>query len=286
MKKTLIALLAISGTAMAELKDAVWTFENTLAPKTNPDSSLQYEYIDVNVTGQTPSPTYTDSNLKKGAVFGDYELTQDMGKAITLTDGQYIKMKNVAYWANGNGMLAIGQDAPNSYTLMTWVNLTSTSGEVYLFGTGDSNGSGLAFVLNNNKIDLLAKSKAHHDITSALTLSTGTWYNFAITYDSSTGKAVAYINGVETATLTGLNGSGMFNNPGGQCSYIGAGSTHRDQDTFAGSMAEFQILNGALTQEQVLAAAHLTKVTPVPEPTTGTLSLLALAGLCARRRKK
>ena len=28
-----------------------------------------------------------------------------------------------------------------------------------------------------------------------------------------------------------------------------------------------------------------TEPSPVPEPTTGTLSLLALAGLCARRRK-
>ena len=29
-----------------------------------------------------------------------------------------------------------------------------------------------------------------------------------------------------------------------------------------------------------------TKLSPVPEPATGTLSLLALAGLCARRRRK
>lgn len=39
-----------------------------------------------------------------------------------------------------------------------------------------------------------------------------------------------------------------------------------------------------LTKEQALTAAHVTKL--VPEPTTATLSLLALAGLAARRRRR
>ncbi len=39
-----------------------------------------------------------------------------------------------------------------------------------------------------------------------------------------------------------------------------------------------------LTKEQALTAAHITKL--VPEPTTATLSLLALAGLAVRRRRK
>lgn len=38
---------------------------------------------------------------------------------------------------------------------------------------------------------------------------------------------------------------------------------------------------------QKMSASNISFTTPsVPEPTTGTLSLLALAGLCARRRKK
>ncbi len=38
--------------------------------------------------------------------------------------------------------------------------------------------------------------------------------------------------------------------------------------------------------DDVLSLSNIKGVTPVPEPTTGTLSLLALAGLCIRRRRK
>ncbi len=44
-----------------------------------------------------------------------------------------------------------------------------------------------------------------------------------------------------------------------------------------------QLYSGVLTQEQILA---LSPNATVPEPATATLSLLALAGLCARRRRK
>ena len=42
--------------------------------------------------------------------------------------------------------------------------------------------------------------------------------------------------------------------------------------------------SATLTKEQALTAAHVTKL--LPEPTTATLSLLALAGLAVRRRRK
>lgn len=279
MKKTLIVSLFAASTAFA-FNDTTWTFDNTIDPVAKPVSDLTCQYVDV--TQSTTEAQFADSGLTKGTVIGKYELTANLGKAITLTDGQYVKLATNAYWANGAGKLAIGSAATNSYTIMGWVNLTSTAGEVYIFGTGDGNGSGLGLVVNNGQVDLLAKGVLHHN-TTGVTLSTNTWMNLAITYNKDTGDAVVYINGEQVSTLTGLD-TARFNNPGGACSYIGAASTDQKQDTFAGQIAEFQILDGALTQQQVLAAAHL--AAPVPEPTTGTLSLLALAGLASRRRRK
>lgn len=40
------------------------------------------------------------------------------------------------------------------------------------------------------------------------------------------------------------------------------------------------------TTQNIYLVGKLAEDAPVPEPTTGTLSLLALAGLCARRRRK
>ena len=279
MKKTIIAILALSSMAFA-FTDTTWTFDGTIAPIASPVSNLTYQYVDV--TGTTTEAQFADSNLTKGTVIGKYELTADLGKAITLTDGQYVKLATNAYWADGAGKLAMGSAAQNSYTLMGWMNLTSTSGEVYIFGTGDTNASGLGLLVNNGQMDLLAKGVAHHN-TTGITLATNTWVNLALTYDKNTGDAVVYLNGEQVSSLTGLN-TAVFKNPGGQCSYIGAASTNTAQDTFAGQIAEFKILDGALSQQQILAAAHL--AAPVPEPATGSLSLLALAGLCARRRRK
>jgi len=49
------------------------------------------------------------------------------------------------------------------------------------------------------------------------------------------------------------------------------------------SFTNMQLYSGVLTQEQILT---LSPNATVPEPATATLSLLALAGLCARRRRK
>ena len=151
----------------------------------------------------------------------------------------------------------------------------------FFFGTGDNTNHGLAFGINGGKIDLRAKnsSSVDHYFSESITLSAGTWYNIAITYDNATGAAIAYLNGDKLGELSLQTAS--FADPGGTCSYIGAASQGDNAlDDFSGQIAEFKILSGALTQQQILDQSHL------PEPSTATLSLLALAGLMARRRRK
>ena len=278
MKKTLTAFLALSGVASA-FTDASWTFEDALTPTGNPISGLTCTYTD---TATTSTPSYTETNVTAGTVFGQYQLTQGLGKAITLVDGQYITLGS-GYWSSGDGKLAIGSGATNSFTVMTWVNFSDVSGEKFFFGTGADHGAGIAFGINGGKIDLLAKSKAHHDdFSTSTTLSANTWYNIAITYDKDTGTTSAYLNGEKLGQLT-LKTNDFVSTAEGAAAYIGAGSTNSAQDNFAGQIADFKILSGALTQDQVLEQANLKKV---PEPTTATLSLLALAGLAMRRRRK
>lgn len=276
MKKTLTAFLALSGVASA-FTNASWTFEDALTPTGNPISGLTCTY-----TPTSSPPSYTETNVTTGTMFGQYQLTQGLGKAITLADGQYITLGS-GYWSSGDGKLAIGSGATNSFTVMTWVNFSDVSGEKFFFGTGAGHGAGIAFGINGGKIDLLAKSKAHHDdFSTSTTLSANTWYNIAITYDKDTGTTIAYLNGERLGQLT-LKTNDFVSTAEGAAAYIGAGSTNSAQDNFAGQIADFKILSGALTQDQVLEQANLKKV---PEPTTATLSLLALAGLAARRRRK
>lgn len=273
MKKTLTAFLSLSGVASA-FTDASWTFEGALTPTGDPISGLTCTY-----TPTTSDPSYTETNVTAGTMYGQYQLTQGLEKAITLADGEFITLGS-GYWSNGEGKLAIGSGATNSFTVMTWVNFSDVSGEKFFFGTGDGNGEGIAFGINGGKIDLLAKGKAHYTTFSTTTLSEDTWYNIAITYDSTTGTTIAYLNGDKLGELT-LKTADFA--PNGGKSYIGAGSANENQDNFAGQIADFKILSGALTQEQILAQANLTTV---PEPATATLSLLALAGLATRRRRK
>ena len=75
------------------------------------------------------------------------------------------------------------------------------------------------------------------------------------------------------------NNGSQYAAPAGTNMYFGAASPVDAQNDFIGSIAQFQIVHGA-----ALGAADI-KAIAIPEPATATLSLLALAGLCARRRR-
>ena len=297
MKKTLIALMALAGVACA-FDDTTWSFDNTLAG-TGGHSVAASNVAYGSGTTWSATAVYEESGLTAGIKVGNYYLSADLGQAVTLSGGKYIRLSD-KYWTNqagkigleaqyrdvdGNGSLDkdTGNPYTNSYTLMAWVKFDDTSGKTLsqaIFGTGESNGNGMAFSLMDNKyIDLCAKNVADNK-TGELTIASDTWYNFAVTYNSSTKKAVYYLNGEQVHTQTVEN----YNYAGDKFSAIGAKyyTTGDAKDVMTGAIAEFKILNGAYTQAQILEAAHLTTI---PEPATATLSLLALAGLCARRRR-
>jgi hypothetical protein len=92
-----------------------------------------------------------------------------------------------------------------------WVNFASLAADADLFGKYDAVGDGgwsVRFLEASDKIEFRLRSNNSegelHVTTPALTLSTGTWYNFIITYD---GLAAAsginiYFNGSAESLLT------------------------------------------------------------------------------------
>ena len=119
---------------------------------------------------------------------------------------------------------------------------------------------------------------------AAITQGSTSWYTVALTAQNnqltlsvldSTASLIA------TTTVTSQY-TGSLNSVSGYVNYKFVSHSYIDN---------LAIYDKALTTEQLAdltkyEVAHQTIPQTVPEPTTATLSLLALAGLCARRRRK
>ena len=280
MKKIItITSLFAAGTALANA-DAV-----SLSADFNFENELKNSGT-VSVTGTasgTDPLTYIDS-VAAGTLFGNYKVESSLGQALSLAGTDYVILGNAA-WSNGANKLQIGSSG-TSFTFMSYVKLSSTSGEIGLFGTGDGNGYGIGFGFQNGKLDLLAKGSAHHTPTSTTTTTfvADTWYHIAISYDSTTGTATYYVNGEKDGEKTGLNTAG-FISPGGAGAAIGSWSKDTAQATFSGAIDKLQIANTVLTADQIRSTAGLGAV---PEPSAfGLLAGVgALAFVAARRRRR
>ncbi|MGN0869201.1 MAG: LamG domain-containing protein [Akkermansia sp.] len=264
MKKHLL-LAALAAALLPNARafnDTIWTFDETLASVSSEglhDSTGTY-------TG-SGDVSYTDSGLTSGMKVGDYTLTQDLGKAIVLDGSAYVQLSD-SNWSSIT--------STTSYTLMAWVKATGTSGTGSIFGTGKDNSTGIKFDLRDYNTPQLTQKYVGLNYYNSKPITLNQWYNVAITVDGSTNAVTYYLNGKCLGTDTK---DSRFNAAQGAYAAIGSGS-YDGQDLFSGQIAELQVLSGTLTQTQILKAAHLT-----PEPTTATLSLLALAGLAARRRR-
>ena len=254
MKKTIITLLALAGVATA---------------------------ADSGSTSFTGGTTY-----KAGATYGNLELKESM------TTGTYSSL-GITIAPNVNIKSNWGWFSAGDYTVSIWVDSDSLESNQILFGycgswSGNAKGyNGLTWNAQSNTLTLGkgewkadAKTFTYTDSSVSSDLSsyiTDGLTNITLAVDSATnGKMTAdlWINGTKIETLA---------------TYAG------DMQNSADQMKYFVGKNGAtygtifLTNEQLTSAsdiAALAGANLVPEPTTATLSLLALAGLAARRRRK
>lgn len=130
---------------------------------------------------------------------------------------------------------------------------------------------GFSFNGTGNKITSSNTSNVSALTSSTPQIVTLTFLNDTITF---------YMNGVAAGTGTIVSGSATEDNLTAHIATIGLGSWvgASSNGLLNENIYNFSIYRGAMNADQVREL--------VPEPATATLSLLALAGLAARRRRK
>lgn len=270
MKKTIIALLSLGGLASAAITDGLqWaeSFGDGYSKAATFNMNNAFHVADgVGVAGGT----YADSrvwttNTKTPAVIGNgTEENPEFPAKALFTNAFTFSLKLVDFNANNwTDALSLYTNGTTSGTNNSLQLQKNASGEMMIYTekfTG-SNVADDASNINLGKVDNLEGKQI------TLTFSGNTLTAYVDGVANSDTVTFTYDDGVTPSTaLTGFQFGAAF---GG-----GRVSNSVTVDNIA-------VWNRALSAAEV-ASLPLT----VPEPTTATLSLLALAGLAARRRRK
>ena len=234
MKKTLIALMALAGVAMAN----EWTFSSTMLGDSSKETTVHGFTFNLSselITGETavstlPETVYlTSLTMQERAVAG----TQ----------------RNV-------GLLVLD----TSNTILGWSNELCSTSE-------STNIADNTFTFTN----LLLDTNTTYRFVTVSNVSNLTSSYIGYTY--AYGKDATYTSNAEAKTLTG-----------GLTSADVAVDVHSNTDYNLNytTSESFASVNGSWSP--ILTSVKVTD--SIPEPATATLSLLALAGLAARRRRK
>ena len=256
MKRTLIALVALSDLAgAAELTTLVTMDELIAAAGTNTATKVQ----NMSVT------TYEFGN---GTYIGS--ITMDALNTALADSSQYI-------------------------TIAAWIKPTDTNGVESIFGYG-AQSNGFKFCTNGSGLQYTAKGVADKD-TAGAGIVADTWTLVGISFKAGTDAAngAKYIAGTANGNFYTRN-LGGFATPaeGDQTFAIGSGNSGDAREVFNGQIAGLTIFTSDsviggvndITAIMGTTAPVMVAEPTIPEPTTATLSLLALAGLAARRRRK
>lgn len=256
MKKTLITLLALCGAASATDATLVWdlSFNNLNQPVVTNGSGNDYSSLTITMNGST----VTDGICATPA-----------NNRVTITDSAPTlrMMDSFSFVVKGGADVAVAN----------WG---------VLFGLGEANDWNIKVANNaNGNLTLLEEGYNISDKVGSTATPYGSMGTYIVTVDNggktqagaSTAALTLYYNGAQVATGT----LGAIN------------CTAQPLDTFAlggrnigvGNATDFSFSNVQL-YSGVLSATQISQLSVVPEPTTATLSLLALAGLAARRRRK
>ncbi len=271
MKKTLYTLAAVAfGSVLANgACIGQWDFEDNLNAAVGTNGTAK------------GSPAYVDS-LSAGYVLGNYQVANDLGKALSLDGSSWVGLGSVDY---KNEM----DPEVDSFTVSSYIYLNSgadfSKDYVSIFATGSGASSGIALGVQKKNdgycFDFLRKYKAHEQTGQITELTANAWHHFAVSYDHTTTTAYWYLDGDLVATQTLADAS--INAPGGEGSVIGSGGQDMQDAAWKGYLDNVQVYTTALSQAEILTNAGLIAV--VPEPATASLSLLGLAALMLRRRR-
>lgn len=262
MKKTLIALLAISGVAVAATPSTSrHVFEGTGNYKAGTEVFSGYELVSSMTTGTATDFTDAKEDLKSTNItIGDY----------------YIGNYTVSLWVetsslNSNHMIVAFSHVTSkggfNYNGLLW----NSENHTLTLGRGD-------FKANDDTIEFSDTAGVSGDLSS---YCKDNLVNFTLSSSGADENQVVtlYVNGKSAFTydsyVTKMNGA----------DHKEATETYTWVSKGGVNYGTVSLTNEALTTQADVLKFIGVQNKNVPEPTTGTLSLLALAGLCARRRK-
>ena len=223
MKKTLIALMALAGSAFAvEPITQALTFEDFNSTLTQISTLNVTEYtLSLTITGTDFDAWHNSKNINI--------LTLGDNRGIFTQSGQYIAVRN------------------DNTTDTGWTNPTKTEGTTFTWVSDDAENLVHTWV-----------SRTPQGATGGTPGAAGLSITLDVTKSGS------------TITL------GMAND-----------TTAIIQTAYVVNLADVSIIDGSASgNNQGVTGISNASITYVPEPATATLSLLALAGLAARRRRK
>lgn len=284
MKKEIITLLALVGGAVAS--DADITLLYGMDFKLPASGGVSYENVALNPgTGLISTVGTGFHNYITGmddskaadvrATGSSYQITaasdSTTGLGVNTTDGFTLTF-NAKYHSNAHWNSFLAFNIGGQELVFQWgdgINrnnsgTTTTSLSVFTYSNGGSVSTG--------------------DTGLSISGIDADWHNVALVAKKGTLTLSAYdssANLINTCTVNAKY-TGTLNSVSGRTDYKFVESSYID------NMA---IYDGALTNDQLIAVTkyemkNQTVMQSIPEPTTATLSLLALAGLATRRRRK
>lgn len=246
MKKTLIALLALGSVAMAA---------------DNASKILTYTTDTTGVSSNKGNYTGIAFTLSDNARLNVSEDVTTATDAFTLTSIQVQTRADKGAWGNNACMYIIDEDK-TLIAASNYVTADVDAGEYVTFEFGETT-------------NILASGKANKN--QALTLG-NTYYAYFGDKNQMGSWYIGVYAGIGD-TLTYLNASSRG---------IAVAGTYQEASASDATMVkianDLPVLDSTTYAPMIKISGTVNQA--VPEPATSSLSLLALAGLCARRRKK
>ena len=167
-------------------------------------------------------------------------------------------------------------------TMSAWINLDSATNYNIVFGWGEEK-TGFKFGTKGDDLAFVTKDKL--ESVSPRSIKAGEWTLVSFSYNLGDTCFRLYVDG----TNQGYTDNRVSNPASVKEFAIGSpnGNKTGGNENFSGQIAGVKIFysEGWVEGSEIVKAMGSAPVAAIPEPATATLSLLALAGLCARRRR-
>ena len=243
MKKTIIALMALSNIVMAES----YTYKSELLGSLDNATAHGFTLNINNATNIVPANTATPATLEGSYTLSKISFTSRVGAANGVSTGEFGLLvldssKKIVGWTSNTQTFTSGTTAAEFVYNFTFSNTTIDAASTYTLAAVGT--------------DIIAAAVQGYTYTP----SNG---QLAVNSDAQTIGGGLKIMGVRVDLHNSTNSTGA--------NWVTAGNLDSEKGTW-----------GVVMNNITLSTPEAT----VPEPTTATLSLLALAGLAARRRRK